>query len=270
VDDDRAALGLLQRGDLVERAQDRGLTPVRNEVVALVCETPRPEARRRLVCFAHAGASASFYRSWGRSLTEVEVHAVQYPGRANRFDEEPPDDLLRLAAGVADALEPPADLPLSLFGHSLGAPVALETARELQRRGIKIEHLFASGSCDAPLPAPFVGDEDPEEILEDLVRMGGTEAEMVADPIFQEVVLPYLIADNRMFHTYEMAPEPLLGCPVTTIVGDLDEDADRRPWSAPTTAPVQQVGVSGNHFYLVADPPYPILREALSAPRPSS
>ncbi|PKT71755.1 thioesterase [Streptomyces populi] len=236
----------------------------------LVCETPRPEALGRLVCFGHAGASASFYRSWGRSLTEVEVHAVQYPGRADRFDEEPPDDLLRLAADIADVLEPLADLPLSLFGHSLGAPVALETARELQRRGIGIEYLFASGSRDAPLPAPFVGDEDPDDILEDLVRMGGTEAETVADPIFQEVVLPYLIADNRMFHSYEMAPGPLLGCPVTTIVGDLDEDADRRPWSALTTAPVREVGVRGNHFYLVADPPYSILREALSAPRPGS
>ncbi len=50
--------------------------------------------------------------------------------------------------------------------------------------------------------------------------MGGTDAEMAADPIFQEVVLPYLIADGRMFHRYEMAAEPLLTCPVTTIVGD--------------------------------------------------
>ncbi|MGY0059567.1 thioesterase II family protein [Streptomyces sp. LZ34] len=236
----------------------------------LVRDTARPEARTRLVCFAHAGGSAAFYRSWGQSLTEVEVHAVQYPGRAARLDEDPPHDLVQLAADIADALEPLADLPLAFFGHSLGAPVALETARALQRRGIHIERLFASGSRDAPLPTGLVAEEDPDRLLEDLVRMGGTDAEMAADPIFQEVVLPYLIADGRMFHSYTMAPEPLLSCPVTTIVGDQDDDADRRPWSALSTLPIQEVSVPGNHFYLIADPPYSLLHKTLSAPRPGS
>ena len=237
----------------------------------LTRDTARPEARTRLVCFPHAGGSAAFYRSWGRSLTEVEVHAVQYPGRADRFDEEPPHDLVLLAADIADALEPLADLPLAFFGHSLGAPVALETARALQRRGIYIERLFASGSRDAPLPTGLsVHEEDPDRLLEDLVRMGGTDAEMAADPIFQEVVLPYLIADGRMFHNYVMEPGPLLKCPVTTIVGDQDDDADCRPWSSLSTLPVQEISVPGNHMYLTTDPPYSLLREALSAPRPDS
>ncbi|MBE4737358.1 MULTISPECIES: thioesterase II family protein [Streptomyces] len=236
----------------------------------LVCDTARPTARVRLVCFPHAGGSASFYRGWGDALPDVEVHAVQYPGRADRFDEEPPDDLVRLADDIADALEPLEDRPLAFFGHSLGAPIALETARALQRRGVHIEHLFASGSRDAPLPTGLVAEEDPDRLLDDLVRMGGTDAEMAADPIFREVVLPYLIADGRMFHDYVMRPEPLLTCPVTTIVGDRDEDADRRPWSALSTSAVREVGVAGHHFYLIADPPYPVLRKTLEAPRHDS
>ncbi|WP_217179077.1 thioesterase II family protein [Streptomyces sp. AC495_CC817] len=231
----------------------------------LTCDTARPEARMRLVCFPHAGGSASFYRDWGGALTEVEVHAVQYPGRADRFDEEPPHDLVRLAGDIADALEPLADRPLAFFGHSLGAPIALETARALQRRNIHIEHLFASGSRDAPLPTGLVAEEDPDRLLDDLVRMGGTDAEMAADPIFQEVVLPYLIADGRMFHDYVMPAEPLLTCPVTTLVGDRDDDADRRPWSALSTSPVREVGVPGHHFYLITDPPYAVLRATLAA-----
>ncbi|MDG4862910.1 alpha/beta fold hydrolase [Streptomyces sp. T-3] len=232
----------------------------------LACETARPEARTRLVCFPHAGGSAAFYRGWGESLPDIEVYAVQYPGRADRFDEEPPHDLMRLAADIADALEPLADRPLAFFGHSLGAPIALETARALQGRGIHIEHLFASGSRDAPLPTLSGPEEDPDRLLDDLVRMGGTDAEMAADPIFQEVVMPYLIADGRMFHSYDMAPGPVLTCPVTTIVGDKDDDADLRPWSALSTEPVQQADVTGSHFYLIDEPPYALLRETLSAP----
>ncbi|WP_327357697.1 thioesterase II family protein [Streptomyces sp. NBC_01304] len=236
----------------------------------LACDTARPDARIRLVCFPHAGGSAAFYRGWGQSLPEAEVYAVQYPGRADRFDEEPPHDLVQLAAGIADALEPLADLPLAFFGHSLGAPIALETARALQHRGIHLAHLFASGSRDAPLPDLDGPEEDPDQLLEDLVRMGGTDAEMAADPIFQEIVMPYLMADGIMFHHYDMTPEPVLTCPVTTIVGDQDDDADLRPWSALSTEPVQQVGVPGNHFYLIADPPYSVLRETLAASRPGS
>ncbi|MGW7068725.1 thioesterase II family protein [Streptomyces sp. NPDC054855] len=236
----------------------------------LVCKTARPDARIRLVCFPHAGGSASFYRAWGQSLSEVEVYAVQYPGRADRLDEEPPEDLVRLASHIADALVPLAGLPLALFGHILGAPVALETARALQHRGIHIEHLFASGSRDAPLPVLSGPEEDPEQLLADLVRMGGTDTAIAADPIFQEVVMPYLIADGRMFHRYAMAPEPLLSCPVTTIVDDRDDDADLRPWSALSTGAVQEAPVSGNHFYLIDSPPYALLEKTLSAPRTGS
>ncbi|MDX3434222.1 alpha/beta fold hydrolase [Streptomyces sp. ME01-18a] len=232
---------------------------------SLVCDTARPDARIRLVCFPHAGGSASFYRGWGQSLTKVEVHAVQYPGRADRLGEEPPNDLVRLAADIADALEPLADLPLAFFGHSLGAPVALETARALQHRDLHIEHLFASGSRDAPLPALSGPEEDPDQLLVDLVRMGGTDAEMATDPIFQEMVMPYLIADGRMFHDYAMAPEPLLSCPVTTIVGEQDGDMDLRPWSALSKAPLQEASFPGNHFYLIDNPPYALLEETLFA-----
>lgn len=236
----------------------------------LVCHTARPEARIRMICFPHAGGSASFYQAWGQSLTRVEVHAVQYPGRADRLDEEPPNDLVQLATDIADALAPLTDLPLAFFGHSLGAPVALETARALQHRGIHIKHLFASGSRDTSLPDLSGPEEDSEQLLADLVRMGGTDAEMAADPIFQEVVMPYLIADGRMFHSYAMAPEPLLSCPVTTIVGDRDDDADLRPWSALSTAAVQEVRVSGNHFYLIDNPPFALLEKTLSATRTNS
>ncbi|MFF6980255.1 thioesterase II family protein [Streptomyces sp. NPDC008343] len=236
----------------------------------LVCNTARPDARIRLVCFPHAGGSASFYRAWGQTLTEMEVHAVQYPGRAERLDEKPPTDLVQLATDIADALEPLTDLPLAFFGHSLGAAMALETARALQQRGIRIEHLFASGSRDAPLPVLPGPEEDPEQLLLDLVRMGGTDAEMAADPIFQEMVMPYLIADGRMFHSYTMAPGPLLSCPVTTIVGDQDDDTDLRPWSTVSTIPVQEAGVSGNHFYLIDKPPYALLEQTLSVPRTDS
>jgi surfactin synthase thioesterase subunit len=233
---------------------------------SLECTVPNSEAPQRLVCFPHAGGAASFYREWGSHLARTEVYAVCYPGRAGRIVEPPPTDLLLLAQEIAEAVQPLADRPLALFGHSMGAPLALETARVLEAEGVRLAHLFASGSRDAEsADTGEVVDEDPETVLAQLVALGGTDAELATDPDFQELILPYVLGDSRMFHAYVMEPEPLLGCPVTSIVGDIDPDPDRRPWSRLTEASFRVCAVEGDHFYLVARPPYALVEKALDA-----
>ncbi|PSJ30355.1 thioesterase [Streptosporangium nondiastaticum] len=223
----------------------------------------------RLICFPHAGGSASFFRDWGQRIPGVEVYAVRYPGRAERLGEPLATDLRELARAVADAAAPLADLPLALFGHSMGAPIALETAAALEARGIDPVHLFASGSCDAAYPSPEEwadpGEEDDPAVIERLLTLGGTDPELAADPEFQELVLPYVRADANMFHAYTTRPGTVVRCPVTTIAGDADADTDRRPWSELTTGGVREQSTRGDHFYLVANPPHSLIRETLAA-----
>jgi pyochelin biosynthetic protein PchC len=232
------------------------------------CVGENPGARYKLVCFPHAGGSAAFFQNWGEHLPYAEVHGVCYPGRGERIDEEPPTDLRALAAEIADAVAAIADRPVALFGHSMGAAVALETAARLDVAGVPVAHLFASGSRAAPVPAPSVfADvvEDPAAVIEHLVAMGGTDPVLAADPLFQELVLPYVLADGRMFRSYagSFVPGRPLRCPVTTIVGDHDTDADLRPWPVLTSGPFRELVIPGDHFYLVGRPPYQALRDCL-------
>ncbi len=223
------------------------------------CEVPRPDAERRLVCLPHAGGSAAYFRGWGERLADFEVRAVRYPGRAERIAEPAAQDMIVLGDELAEALVPLADRSLVLLGHSLGAVLALETARALESRGIEVAHLFASGSRNAPLPEPEPFDDDPEAVAAHLLKLGGTDAELAADPWFRELVLPYVIGDGRMFHAYPNPPGPLLSCPVTAIVGDMDEDADLRPWPSLTGGPFAQHVRPGGHFYLTDEPPFDLV-----------
>ena len=49
----------------------------------------RPHSRLRLLCFPHAGGSAAIFRGWTDALPDLDVCAVQLPGRAARHREQP-------------------------------------------------------------------------------------------------------------------------------------------------------------------------------------
>jgi surfactin synthase thioesterase subunit len=66
----------------------------------------RERARLRLVCFPHAGGSASFFRSWARYLPDtVELAAVCYPGREDRICDPLPERMEDLAAPLDEDLD---------------------------------------------------------------------------------------------------------------------------------------------------------------------
>lgn len=220
----------------------------------------------RLVCFPHAGGAASFFTGWDALLPGAEVYAVRYPGRAERIGEPCATDLRVLATSIARAIaESGWEGPLALFGHSLGAVVALETARALDTMGRPAAHLFASGSRNTALPGPDEQDgraADGEATAIQLLELGGTPRELTSDPEFLELVLPYVQADTRLYHGYRHSAVPVLSCPVTTIAGDADTYADRRPWRGLTRSLTEHI-VPGHHFYLLDHPPADLIASAL-------
>src|SRR4051794_11930497 len=102
-------------------------------------------AAARLICIPYAGGNTVAFRSW--NLHVADVLAARLPGRDNRMKEEPLRSIAAMADGIAEQVMPFArELPLALFGHSMGALVAFETARRLARSGIDPLLLIVSAS----------------------------------------------------------------------------------------------------------------------------
>src|SRR5271165_4740939 len=108
-------------------------TPRRPPSPWIAHHRPRAHARLRLFCLPFAGGGASSYRIWADELpSHIEVMPVQFPGREERFREEPIQRMEDLVESLVEALLPfTSSLPFAFFGHSLGAIVALEAARSL-------------------------------------------------------------------------------------------------------------------------------------------
>ncbi|MEU1300129.1 thioesterase II family protein [Streptomyces shenzhenensis] len=222
------------------------------------CYRPAGPGAPRLVCFPHAGGSAGFYQPTAAALSpDVEVLAVQYPGRLDRWDEPPVPDVRRLADHVVEALAPWADAPLHLFGHSMGAMIAYEVALRLQESG---RHgpaaLYVSGRrAPSVRRTETVHPRDDEALVRELRALGGTDAGLLADDDILAVILPALRADYRAVETYEPRSEPPLSCPVTVLVGDADPKvtpAEAEAWRGHTAGDFDLRVFTGGHFYLTA------------------
>ncbi|MEU3289225.1 alpha/beta fold hydrolase [Streptomyces longwoodensis] len=227
----------------------------------------------RLVCFPHAGGSASFYFPVATALSpDVDVLAVQYPGRQDRMGEQPLTDLRRLADQVAEALEPWRDQPLHLFGHSMGAVIAYEVALRLQQSpGPGPAALYVSGRrAPSTRRTETVHLRDDAGLIRELKTLAGTDAALLADDDVLAMILPALRADYRAIETYEHRPAPLLTCPVTALLGDADPKvtlAEAEVWREHTDEDFDLHVFPGGHFYLTTHQPavLTLLRERLKA-----
>ncbi|WP_067893476.1 thioesterase II family protein [Nocardia vaccinii] len=216
-----------------------------------------PQARTVLVCFPPGGGSASAYRALAQQLRpDTAVFAVQYPGRQDRLDEPLITDLRVLADRIFPELA--VGLPrLALFGHSMGATVAFETARRLENAGQQLIRLFVSGRI-AP-DAHYAGaihqapDEDVIAELERLANDPASVAILRSEPSLAELVLPAVRGDYRAVETYRFEPGPALRCDISALLGDADPTVTAEQageWQRHTAGVFELATFPGRHFYL--------------------
>ena len=218
--------------------------------------SPNPAAQLRLFCFPYAGAGAAIYRKWPEWLpADVEVAAVQLPGREWRIKEAPLEDLRALAADALEAMRGKLDKPFALLGTSLGGGLIFEIARMLREEGLP------APVCLIPLAvgAPHTPEEKlyhtmpDDELIAELREFGVMSDEFVGDNELLELALPILRADCIAHETYNYEEQLPFEFPIWVYGGTGDETVTREridAWAIHTTGECQVHMLPGGHLFV--------------------
>jgi medium-chain acyl-[acyl-carrier-protein] hydrolase len=218
---------------------------------------PRVTPRVRLFCFPHGGGNASAFRDWTEELpADVDVCAVQLPARGARMLEAPALSIAEVVLRLTEAFSPFRETPVALFGHSLGAVIGFEFARQLHSMNIRPVHLFVSGRGaphlpDAEEPISHLGAR--EFVAAVLERYQNIPDEILHDRDMLNLWLPALRADFAMKEAYRYIEGPLLDCPISAFGGQQDGSVsteDLTAWRDHTCGAFNLAMFPGGHFFL--------------------
>lgn len=218
---------------------------------------PRPSDTLRLFCLPYAGGSAYAYANWRRLLEgTAETYPLQLSGRGMRMQEPAFTSLPPLLEALESVLLPYLDRPFAIFGHSMGALIAFELARILQRsHSLQAQHIFFSGRLPPHLAQKSgpAYDLPTPQFISELRSLEGTPDEILNNRELMAMLLPVLRADLQLVQTHRHVPGEPLNSPITVLGGRQDSTtpaSELGTWAAMTRAACTVRIFPGNHFFL--------------------
>jgi len=222
---------------------------------------PNPQARIRLFCFPYAGGGSATYRDWQEKLpADIEVAAVQLPGREWRIEEPLLTDMKAMAADALESIRPYLDKPFALLGTSMGGTLIFELARLLREADLPAPKCLLPFACGAPhMPETKIYHTLPDdELIQEIRDFGVLDDEIVSHPEMLDLLLPILRADCTAHETNVFEQGAPFEFPIWVYGGIGDDTVDRDrldAWQIHTSAECRVHMINGGHLFVDDMPP---------------
>lgn len=218
-----------------------------------------------LFCFHHAGGSARQYAGWTPHMPSwIRLAPIQLPGHGTQLMQRPLADWPGVVAEMLAQSEAsgPGPARWAVFGHSMGALLALEFAHALRARTAVEPAWMGVAACRPPSARIPLDTAEPNwlqcprgKVTERLRELGGTPAEVLDSPELLDVVLPAVRADLHLCAVHAPPPRPPLRAPLLALGADGDDlsEAELRGWAVETTGPCRTRMMPGDHFLVARE-----------------
>ena len=174
-----------------------------------------------------------------------------------RIAESPHDSIGEIVAEIMRNSPALGDRPFAFYGHSLGALIAFELARQLRREGRPQPcHLFVGGARPphiGPILPRLHGLEEQAFLKGLQARYSGLPAAILDNPEALALFLPALRADFAAYESHVYWTEPPLSCPISGFAGERDALVPAGTvagWEMHTSAAFDLQVLPGGHFFL--------------------
>lgn len=211
-----------------------------------------------LYCIPYAGGIADSYLSWSKFIDDnIQIVPVELSGRGSRFKGPLYKEMDSLIDDVYSRFKNKInDGRYMIYGHSMGALIAYELIRRIQKNGDnKPLHVFFSGS----LP-PNIKEEitsiyklEDKEFMKSIFELGGTPHELLEEPELLEIFVPILRADYELLYKYNYSDDKeKIKNPVSILYGKEDTITMNRikEWDKCVCDKCEYYEFDGGHFFI--------------------
>jgi len=214
----------------------------------------------RIVAFHAAGSDATMYKkifSSIKSKREIDLVAVQLPGRGGRTKESLPTNYVNVVDELFTGLLnlPNNDMPTIFLGYSMGAVLAFELALKFEEARLNVKKLIVCARTAPSYKRNAInrGTLTDEALTKIILQLGGTPQEIMQNKDLMTYYLKILRADFLIIDEYSKEPKNQITVPIYAATGIYDEDTpliSMEYWKKFTTNNFHLNLFEGGHFFI--------------------
>lgn len=209
---------------------------------------------KQLVVFPHAGGSASFYQHWRDGLPDdVDLFILHYPGREERHAESAWETAQQAIDACANALRSSLGIaPIVMFGHSMGALLAMQVAAALRDSRFQAKTVLSAQRTPSELQH-LQQESQRQTLLAHILTFSENSGDLALDDLTRPIVAQLILQDLQLLA--HLAALPLPDIALRIIGGDSDPLVSKSSllhWQK-EHANSQVEFLPGDHFYFMRD-----------------
>ena len=212
------------------------------------------QKKLRLFCFPYAGGNASIYLPFKALMgEEIELVAVQLPGRSERMFEDAFTDMDVLVETLYKQISSTLHEPFAFFGHSMGGIIAYALTKKIESFS-RFKPEFTIISASKPSALLHQSQKhllDDKGLIDVLKAHKASPKEVLESKELMDLILPTIRADYQLIETYVIPKGRLLETPL--VLFNSEEDMSKETigqWQAYFKDEAKYVLFEGGHFFI--------------------